>query len=334
VAIANFFLGKHSKNHSFFWKKNTMSLHFLETTDLGSDTPSNLMSDSLMDPTLDSCESPFCLVELEARLSDLWSNVQTGETVDTGASKRLIAQALKALTHGDISVVQRPDPEKNQAEWVVNVAFKQAILLAFRFFPAQKEGAFPFWWDKIPLMQDQCGQWQTDGIRVVPGAFIRYGAHLSPSCIIMPSFINMGAWIGQGTMIDGGAHIGSCAFIGNRCHISANVTIGGVLEPLQALPVIIEDDVFIGAGCHVVEGVHIGQGSVLGSGVILTSGTKIIVRETGEQIHGRIPPYSVLIPGSYATGSHGLSIQCAILAKTRQPDLSPKTALTAALRGE
>jgi 2,3,4,5-tetrahydropyridine-2-carboxylate N-succinyltransferase len=267
---------------------------------------------------------------LMSDLSHLWLATENGEPVDAVHAKACLDRALSGLTDGSLCVVQRP--YSLDAPWSVNMSLKQAILMAFRFFPSTEQGNAPIWWDKIPLLHDQ-ERWKDLGIRVVPGAFIRHGAYLGPSCIIMPSFINMGAHVGHKTMIDGGAHIGSCAFIGDRCHISANVTIGGVLEPLQALPVIIEDDVFVGAGCQVVEGVHLGKGSILASGVVLTSGTKVIHRATGKQITGRIPDYSVLIPGTYASGPHGLSIACAILAKTRDPEESPKTALTDALRG-
>lgn len=277
-------------------------------------------------PTWDtaSCQS------LEQRIGALWHDVENGIQVDATVAKADVLSALEALSCGALPIVQPPINASDP--WIVNAVMKQAILLAFRFFPAEQQSSLPFWWDKIGLLQDQWARWSAQGIRIVPGAFVRQGVYLGPSCIVMPSFINIGAWIGQGTMIDCGANIGSCAYIGHRCHISANVTVGGVLEPVQATPVIIEDHVFIGAGCHVVEGVHIGQGSILASGVILTSSTKVIVRETGQAISGRIPPYSVLIPGSYSTGVHGLSIQCAILAKTTEPGLSPKTALNEILR--
>ena len=271
---------------------------------------------------------------LMSDLSNLWVATENGEPVDGVYAKVRLEMALTGLTDGSLCVVQRPDAPSTHDDtpWLVHVPLKQAILMAFRFFPSTEQGSAPIWWDKIPLLHNQ-ERWKDLGIRVVPGAFIRHGAYLGKSCIVMPSFINMGARVGDKTMIDGGAHIGSCAFIGDRCHISANVTIGGVLEPLQATPVILEDDVFVGAGCQVVEGVHVGKGSILASGVVLTASTKVIDRATGKPITGRIPDYSVLIPGTYASGHHGLSIACAIIAKTRQPGESPKTALTDALRG-
>ena len=245
---------------------------------------------------------------LMSDLSNLWVATENGEPVDGVYAKVRLEMALDGLTDGSLCVVQRPvvSHTHDGAPWSINVPLKQAILMAFRFFPSTEQGNVPIWWDKIPLLHDQ-ERWKDLGIRVVPGAFIRHGAYLGKSCIIMPSFINMGAHIGHKTMIDGGAHIGSCAFIGDGCHISANVTIGGVLEPLQA--------------------------SILASGVVLTASTTVINRATGEHITGRIPDYSVLIPGTYASGHHGLSIACAILAKTREPGESPKTALTDALRG-
>jgi 2,3,4,5-tetrahydropyridine-2-carboxylate N-succinyltransferase len=270
---------------------------------------------------------------LMSDLAELWMATENGETVDEAYAKSCLDQALDGLTDGSLCVVQSPTPcgHSDDAPWSVNIPLKQAILMVFRFFNTAEQGFSSLWWDKIPLLLGQ-EKWKKDGTRVVPGAFIRHGAYLGKSCIIMPSFINMGAHVGHKTMIDGGAHIGSCAFIGERCHISANATIGGVLEPLQALPVIIEDEVFVGAGCQVVEGVHVGKGSILASGVVLTSSTKVIDRATGKQITGRIPAYSVIIPGTYASGHYGLSIACAIIAKTRQPEESPKTALTDALR--
>ena len=271
---------------------------------------------------------------LMSDLSHLWIATENGEPVDAVYAKARLDMALDGLTDGSLCVVQRPvaSPTHDCSPWSINIPLKQAILMVFRFFNADEQGFSPLWWDKIPLLMGQA-TWKNNGTRVVPGAFIRHGAYLGKSCIIMPSFINMGAHVGHKTMIDGGAHIGSCAFIGERCHISANVTIGGTLEPLQAFPVIIEDDVFVGAGCQVVEGVHVGKGSILASGVVLTASTKVIHRATGEHITGRIPDYSVLIPGTYASGHHGLSIACAILAKTREPGESLKTALTDALRG-
>jgi 2,3,4,5-tetrahydropyridine-2-carboxylate N-succinyltransferase len=266
------------------------------------------------------------------QLTALWQSIQEGISIDIPQAQQLVQTALDGLTDGHLRIMVPPQDTEQSAHWAINIPLKQAILMAFHFFPAQGQSILPFWWDKVPLLQDQYPRWQELGIRVISGSFIRHGVYLAPSCVIAPSFINMGAWIGQSTMIDSGATIGSCAYIGNRCHISANVTIGGVLEPLQAQPVIIEDDVFVGSGCQVVEGVHIQKGSILAAGVILTSSTKVFSRETGEQIHGPIPPYSVLIPGSYTTGSHGLSIQCVILAKTTQPGTQPKTALTQALR--
>jgi len=236
----------------------------------------------------------------------------------------VVLRALAALSSGSLAVVSKDEAGVFQ----VCVEAKQAILLAFRCLDSTVH-ALGF--DKIPLLAVDTQRWTTHHIRVVPGSVIRHGVYLGPSCIIMPSFINSGASIGSCTMIDSGATVG-CAFIGERCHISSNVTIGGVLEPMQAMPVIIEDDVFIGAGCHVVEGVRIGRGSVLATGVVLTSGTKIIDRSTGHTLWGNIPPYSLVVPGAYASGRDGLSIQCAVIVKTLEPGQSPKTALNDWLR--
>ena len=263
-------------------------------------------------------------------VNDTWEKIEKNQEIDTEYLLTSLETILKKMNDGHISVVSRPQNENG--EWTINSWVKKAILLAFRLLPSKKQGVFPLWWDKIsPWQQDEKTLAQKK-IRIAPGAFVRQGCYLGPSAVIMPSSINIGAWIDQETMIDYGACIGSCAFIGKKCHISANTTIGGVLEPIQSNPVIIEDNVFIGAGCHVLEGVHVGQGSILSAGVLLTASTKIIIRNTGETIQGSIPPGSVVVPGAYQTEREGLSIQCAVITKKASKEILKKTSINSLLR--
>lgn len=239
-----------------------------------------------------------------------------GKTVHNLPS--ILEDILHSLSQGDLCVVN--------SSWEVQEWIKKAILLVFRHYPCS---SFSGGWDKVPLLPLDLIKEKNS--RLIPGAFVRHGACIGRNCIIMPSFINMGASIGDGTMIDSGTSIGSCAFIGKNCHISSTVTIGGVLEPLQAQPVIIEDNCFVGAGCHVLEGVRVGKGSVLGAGLILTSSTKIITRETGDvSSHALIPPGSVVVPGAYPSGH--VSLQCAVIIKTVDEKTREKTSLNDLLR--
>ena len=221
--------------------------------------------------------------------------------------------------------------------WVVNTWVKKAILAYFRQTGcvADISGVRPSY-DKVPL---KCADWSADqfknaGFRLVPGAIVRRGAFIAPSCVIMPSFINIGAFVDSTTMIDNMAYVGSCAQVGKNCHISGAAGLGGVLEPLQAAPVIVEDDCFIGAGVQIAEGVRIGQGSVIGLGTQISASTKIIERDTGKIHHGYVPPYSVVIPGAYTVpNALQLSIQCAIIIKTVDANVRAKTAPNDLLRG-
>ena len=263
-------------------------------------------------------------------IENAWKACESQEEV----SKERLIPALKTIfqkmNKGTISVVVRPTNKDEQ--WHVNQWVKKAILLAFRLFPSERQGSFPLWWDKIPLWQGEEETLLEKKIRIAPGSFVRQGCYIGSNVVIMPSSINIGAWIDQGSMIDYGACIGSCAFVGKKCHISASATVGGVLEPLQSYPVIIEDNVFVGAGCHILEGVRIGRGSILSAGVVLTSSTKIIDRNTGHTTQGYIPDHSVVVPGAYTTGDHGLSIQCAIIIKKTSDDTKKKTAINTLLR--
>lgn len=241
----------------------------------------------------------------------------------------VLGEVIAALEAGDVSIVE-PDAQQENG-WRVNVWVKQAILLCFRHAVVQEvSDGVAHWRDRISLRRSALVNGQ--GGRIVPGAWVREGVFLGNATIVMPAFINIGAHIREGTMIDSCASVG-CCYIGEKCHISANVTIGGVLEPLQASPVIIEKGCFIGAGSHVVEGVHLGESCVLGAGVILGSRTKIVDRASGEISYGKIPPYAVVVPGSIACSENpSLALNCAVIAKTVTPQTRQKTAITDLLR--
>jgi 2,3,4,5-tetrahydropyridine-2-carboxylate N-succinyltransferase len=239
-----------------------------------------------------------------------------------------VLQTIEALDKGQIRVA-----EKVNGEWVTNTSVKEAILEYFKLMKMQPihAGDLQFF-DKIPLKK-----WTPEiGVRVVPPAVARKGAYIAPGAILMPSYVNIGAHVGSGTMVDTWATVGSCAQIGSQVHLSGGVGIGGVLEPIQASPVIVEDHAFIGSRCIVVEGVRIEEGAVLGAGVTLTSSTKIIdVSSSSEIIYqGRVPKNSVVVPGTYLkdfpAGKYGVT--CALIIGTRKESTDKKTSLTQALR--
>ncbi|WP_031933940.1 2,3,4,5-tetrahydropyridine-2,6-dicarboxylate N-succinyltransferase [Candidatus Hepatobacter penaei] len=249
----------------------------------------------------------------------------------TAPSASVFKNILDNLDEGKLCVVSKKDNG-----WHVNAWIKKAILLYFRHHKStcMNTGGQAFY-DKIPL---KCEGWdeqrfEAAGFRMTPGATVRRGAFVAPSCVVMPSFINIGAFVDEGTMIDNMAYVGSCAFVGKRCHISGSAGLGGVLEPIQGTPVIVEDDCFVGAGCQIVEGVRIGHGSVIGMGTTLGQSTKIIDRRTGKRYQGEVPPYSVVVPGSY-TDSHqpGLALHCAVIVKTVDAQVRAKTAVNELLR--
>jgi 2,3,4,5-tetrahydropyridine-2-carboxylate N-succinyltransferase len=237
--------------------------------------------------------------------------------------------------------------EKVDGAWRVNQWLKKAVLLAFRVndFRVMPGGAddpqagMHAWWDKVALKTAGWGeaQFRAAGFRSVPGAIVRRSAYVAPSVVLMPSFVNVGAYVDSGTMVDTWATVGSCAQIGKNVHLSGGVGIGGVLEPLQANPVVIEDDCFIGARSEVVEGVIVEQGAVLAMGVFLSSTTKIVDRATGETFVGRVPAYSVVVPGALPgrplpDGSPGPSLACAVIVKRVDAQTRAKTAITDLLR--
>lgn len=256
----------------------------------------------------------------------------------TGEQRQAVEFALNGLDSGELRVCENDD-----GGWTVNQWLKKAVLLSFRLNDmiaiAGGPGEETPWFDKVP---SKFAGWNEEhfraaGFRAVPGAIVRYSAHIAPGVVLMPCFVNLGAYVGEGTMVDTWATVGSCAQIGRNCHISGGAGIGGVLEPLQANPVIIEDDCFIGARSEVAEGVIVEQGSVLSMGVYLGASTRIIDRASGEVHYGRVPAYSVVVPGSVAgqplaDGTPGPNLYCAVIVKQVDAQTRSKTSINELLR--
>ncbi len=269
---------------------------------------------------------------LAAIIDDAWE-ARSAITTETGGEIRdAVEAAIDALDSGEARVA-----EKSNGEWRVNQWLKKAVLLSFRLNPMTAIAGGPggaSWWDKV---DSKFRGWDEErfaqaGFRSVPGAIVRRGAYIAPGAVLMPSFVNLGAYIGEGTMIDTWATVGSCAQIGRNVHISGGTGIGGVLEPLQAGPVIIEDDCFIGARSEVAEGVVVEQGAVLSMGVFLGASTKIVDRATGEVIYGRVPAYSVVVPGTLPAKDGGPSLACAVIVKRVDERTRSKTSINELLR--
>jgi 2,3,4,5-tetrahydropyridine-2,6-dicarboxylate N-succinyltransferase len=244
--------------------------------------------------------------------------------------QQAVEQALDGLESGALRVA-----EPDGSGWRVNEWLKKAVLLYFRLHDMQLIDAQPApFWDKVPARFAGCDaeRFRAVGARIVPGAIVRRGAHLGRDVVLMPSFINIGAHVGAGSMIDTWATVGSCAQVGRNCHISGGAGIGGVLEPLQAAPTIIEDDCFIGARSEVVEGVIVERGSVIGMGVFLGQSTRIFDRASGQVSYGRVPAGSVVVAGSLpaADGSH--SLYCAVIVKRVDERTRAKTSVNELLR--
>jgi 2,3,4,5-tetrahydropyridine-2-carboxylate N-succinyltransferase len=254
-----------------------------------------------------------------------------------GAVRDAVEHAIEMLDAGEARVA-----EKISGEWVVHQWLKKAVLLSFRLTDNQimangpGEGVF---WDKVPSKFEGWGEnrFRAAGFRVVPPAAARKGSFIAPNVVLMPSFVNIGAYVDSGTMVDTWATVGSCAQIGKNVHLSGGVGIGGVLEPLQANPTIIEDNCFVGARSEVVEGVIVGEGSVISMGVFISASTKIIDRATGEVHIGKVPPYSVVVSGSLPgkplnDGTPGPSLYCAVIVKTVDAQTRAKTGINELLR--
>ena len=259
------------------------------------------------------------------------------DNINANAPSDVISAIQSTIDDIDIGNVRVA--EKINNEWVINQWIKKAILLYFRINEMKLISGSPGesqWWDKI---DSKFKDWNEEkftkaGLRAVPGSIVRKGSFVAKGSVLMPSFINIGAYVGSGTMVDTWATIGSCAQIGSDCHISGGAGIGGVLEPLQANPVIIEDNCFIGARSEVAEGVIIKEGSVLSMGVYLSSSTPIVNRETGEISRGKVPPYSVIIPGTFSPNNDSSkpSLYCAVIVKTVDEKTRSKTSINELLR--
>tara|TARA_B110000196_G_scaffold261177_1_gene232586 strand:+ start:57 stop:887 length:831 start_codon:yes stop_codon:yes gene_type:complete len=273
--------------------------------------------------------------ELEQTINNAFENKGSISLNTSGEIREAVESTLNLLDTGKLRVC-----EKINNEWIVNQWTKKAILLSFRLNDNEIiKGSHSTWFDKV---KSKTSNWSHEdhknaGFRYVPNAVIRKSAYISKGVVLMPSFVNLGAYVDQGTMIDTWATVGSCAQIGKNCHISGGAGIGGVLEPLQANPVIIEDNCFIGARSEVAEGVIVGEGSVLSMGVFIGASTKIIDRSTGEIFMGKVPPYSVVVPGSLPgkplpDGSTGPSLYCAVIVKRVDEKTRSKTSINDLLR--
>ena len=274
---------------------------------------------------------------LKAEIEHGWEALSAVTTETKGPLRTAVDEALRGLDSGELRVAEKID-----GAWVTHQWLKQAVLLSFRLNGSRVMHAGAFgsgvgpWWDKVPSKFEgwDAPQFERAGFRAVPGSIVRRGSYIAPGVILMPSFVNIGAYVDEGTMVDGWATVGSCAQIGKNVHISGGAGIGGVLEPLQASPTIIEDDCFIGARAEVAEGVVVGQGSVLSMGVYLTSTTPIINRQTGETITGHVPPYSVVMSGA-RPNAHDPSLPstyCAVIMKTVDARTRSKTSPNELLR--
>ena len=276
------------------------------------------------------------LADLETEIATGWAARESIGPDTAGPIRTAVEETLARLDAGQARVAEKVD-----GEWVVRQWLKQAILLAFRLTPSRVAhagalgGALGPWWDKIPskFAHWDAPQFEAAGFRAVPGAIVRHGAFIGRGAVLMPSFVNIGAHVGEGTMVDTWATVGSCAQVGRNCHISGGAGLGGVLEPLQAAPTIIEDNCFIGARSEVAEGVIVGEGSVLSMGVFLTASTRVVDRKTGEVHRGVVPPYSVVVPGALPD-PHGTgpSLGCAVIVKTVDAQTRSKTSINDLLR--
>ncbi|WP_129793575.1 2,3,4,5-tetrahydropyridine-2,6-dicarboxylate N-succinyltransferase [Sphingosinicella sp. CPCC 101087] len=275
---------------------------------------------------------------LQQRIDEAWEKRDGVGAATTGAIREAVEEAIRRLDSGQARVA-----ESGPDGWRVNQWLKKAVLLSFRLNPMEAIKGGPggsMWWDKIP---SKFAGWDPDRFaeaefRAVPGAIVRRGAFIARGAVLMPSFVNIGAYVGEGTMVDTWATVGSCAQIGRNVHISGGAGIGGVLEPLQAGPVIIEDNCFIGARSEVAEGVVVEEGAVLSMGVFIGASTKIVDRTTGEIFMGRVPSFSVVVPGSLpgrplpGRDEPGPSLACAVIVKRVDAQTRSKTAINELLR--
>ena len=279
--------------------------------------------------------------DLKTKIEGLWEN-QENENFTNKSTRDFIFEVLNLLDKGEERIAQKED-----GNWKINEWLKKAILLSFKVRDSSmfssgisnSRGGQYSWYDKVDLKTSGWveDEWTKRGFRSVPGAIVRYSAHIAENVVLMPSFVNLGAYVDSGTMIDTWATVGSCAQIGKNVHLSGGAGIGGVLEPIQANPVIIEDNCFIGARSEVAEGVIVREGSVLSMGVYIGASTKIVNRETGEIIFGEVPPYSVVVPGSLPgkknqRGEYGPGLYCAVIVKQVDEKTRSKTSINDLLR--
>ncbi|WP_170433930.1 2,3,4,5-tetrahydropyridine-2,6-dicarboxylate N-succinyltransferase [Ruegeria arenilitoris] len=270
--------------------------------------------------------------QLETAIEAAWEARDTITPATTGEQREAIEDTLYALDSGTLRVAEK----QADGSWHVNQWAKKAVLLGFRIKDMEIQSGGPQgggWWDKVDSKFAGWGenQWRAAGFRAVPNCVVRKSAYIAPGVVLMPSFVNLGAYVDEGTMVDTWATVGSCAQIGKNVHLSGGVGIGGVLEPMQAGPTIIEDNCFIGARSEVVEGCIIREGSVLGMGVYIGQSTKIVDRETGEVFYGEVPPYSVVVSGSMPS-KNGINLYCAVIVKRVDEKTRSKTGINELLR--
>ena len=276
--------------------------------------------------------------DLARTIDDAFENRNEIGPATKGAMREAVESALELLDAGTARVAEKQAGGK----WHVNQWLKKAVLLSFRLNDMTVIPGGPgraAWWDKVPSKFDgwNDNSFRAAGFRAVPGSIVRRSAYVAPGVVLMPSFVNLGAYVDSGTMVDTWTTVGSCAQIGKNCHLSGGVGIGGVLEPLQAEPVIIEDNCFVGARSEVAEGVIVREGAVLSMGVYLGASTRIVDRETGEVFQGEVPPYSVVVPGSLPgkplkDGSAGPNLYCAVIVKRVDEKTRAKTSINELLR--
>ena len=275
--------------------------------------------------------------DLQSTIEKSWDERDTINADTGGPVQEAVEEVLNLLDSGAVRVA-----ENYESGWIVNQWLKKAVLLSFRLNAMQTisgSAGGGHWYDKVDSKFKNWGEkeFKKAGFRAVPDCVVRHSAFVAPGAVLMPCFINVGAYVGEGTMIDTWSTVGSCAQVGKNCHISGGVGLGGVLEPLQAEPVIIEDNVFIGARSEVAEGVIVEEGAVLSMGVFIGASTKIIDRESGEIIRGRVPAYSVVVPGTLpgkplADGSPGPNLACAVIVKRVDERTRSKTGVNELLR--
>ncbi|WP_416796405.1 2,3,4,5-tetrahydropyridine-2,6-dicarboxylate N-succinyltransferase [Ciceribacter azotifigens] len=277
--------------------------------------------------------------QLESIVEAAFENRDTVSTSTRGEVRDAVETALNLLDSGKLRVASRGE----DGTWTVHQWLKKAVLLSFRLNPMEIVAGGPgasTWWDKVPSKFEgwSANEFERAGFRAVPNAVVRRSAYIAPGAVLMPSFVNLGAYVGENTMVDAWATVGSCAQIGKNVHLSGGVGIGGVLEPMQAGPTIIEDNCFIGARSEVVEGCIVREGSVLGMGVFIGKSTKIVDRATGEITYGEVPPYSVVVAGALpsanvmANGQPAPSLYCAVIVKRVDAKTRSKTGINELLR--